>query len=117
MLGLLAVAMAALPAQVLAQSTNTPAPKRSGHPFHGKLVAVDTTAKTIKIGETTYQITSATRITKDRKPATLEDATVGEEMSGYAHDEDGKMVATRVNIGPRPEKKMAPSTPPASDKQ
>ena len=114
---LLALAIAALPLQASAQTTNTPAvtkkatqkqgdstaKAKSGHPFHGKLAAVDQTAKTIKIGESTYQITSQTKIMKAGKPATLEDAVLGEEVAGFAKPtEDGKMAATSVRFGPKP---------------
>ena len=114
---LLAVAMAALPLQASAQTTNKPAATkkntqkqsdstakaRSGHPFHGKLAAVDQTAKTIKLGESTFLITSQTKIMKAGKPATLEDAVVGEEVSGFAKPtEDGKMAASSVRFGPKP---------------
>ena len=85
---MLALAIAALPLPASAQTTNKPAAtkktaqkqsdstakSKSGHPFHGKLAAVDQTAKTIKLGESTYQITSQTKIMKAGKPATLEDA-------------------------------------------
>jgi hypothetical protein len=111
--GLLAAAIAGLPAQLLAQtSTNaTPAKKttaakkeakkaKAAHPFRGKLAAVDKTAKTIKLGESVYQITSETKITKDGKPATLEDGVVGEPVTGYVKPtEDGKSVATTVHFG------------------
>jgi hypothetical protein len=114
---LLAAAIAGLPLQVLAQTTNKPAAakkstsdqsdstakKKAGHPFRGKLAAVDQTAKTIKIGESTYQITSKTRIVKAGKPATLEEAAVGDEVGGYAQPtEDGKMTALSLRIGPKP---------------
>ena len=60
---------------------------------------MDKTAKTIKVGESVYQITSETKITKDGKPATLEDGVVGEPVSGYAKPtEDGKMAATTVHF-------------------
>ena len=52
--------------------------KKTAHPFHGNLAAVDKTAKTIKVGESIYQITSETKIIKDGKPATLDDGVVGE---------------------------------------
>ena len=111
--GLLAAAIAGMPALVLAQTTNTPAPakksaavkkeskeSKAGHPFHGKLAAVDKVAKTIKVGESVYQITSETKITKDGKPAMLEDGVVGELVSGYVKPtEDGKTPATKVNFG------------------
>ena len=115
---LLAVAIAGMPVQLLAQNTNTPtvekkssaakkdsaAKKKAAHPFHGKLAAVDKTAKTIKVGESIYQITSETRIEKAGKPAMLEDGVVGEEVAGYAKPtDDGKMAASSVRFGPKPE--------------
>jgi hypothetical protein len=120
-LSLLALALAAMPARVLAQTTNTtvagkkPAAeskatakaekKPSAHPFRGKLAALDQAAKTITVGKSTYQITSETRIKKAGKPATLADGVVGEDASGYVKPaEGGKLVATSVNFGPRPEK-------------
>src|SRR5215469_2573684 len=114
---LLALAIAALPLRASAQTTNNPAATRktaqkqgdstakakSGHPFHGKLAAIDQSAKTIKLGESTYQITSQTKIMKAGKPATLEDAVVGEEVAGFAKPtEDGKMAATSVRFGAKP---------------
>ena len=124
-LSLLAVAIAATPAQLLAQTTDKPAPekqtaapkkdsaakKKAAHPFHGKLAAVDKTAKTFKVGESTYYVTSETKITKAGQPATLADGVVGEVASGYVKPtEDGKMTATKLTFGPKvespaPEKK------------
>ena len=113
-LGLLAAALAGTPAQLLAQSTNVPVTdkkaavakkepatkKKAAHPFRGKLAAVDKVAKTIKVGESIYQITSATKITKADKPATLEDGVVGDPVSGYVKPtDDGKMAATTVHFG------------------
>jgi hypothetical protein len=115
-LSLLAAAIAGLPLQLPAASTNKPAAaKKSGaenkdttakkkvaHPFHGNLAAVDKSAKTIKLGESIYQITSETKITKAGKPATLDDGVVGEVVGGYAKPtEDGKMAATSVRFGPK----------------
>ena len=114
--GLLAAAIAGLPLSVMAQSTNKTAStnkpahsqqnsavkKKAAHPFRGKLAAVDQVTKTIKIGQSTYQITSQTRITKGGVPATLDDAVVGEEAAGYAAPtEDGKMAARSVRFGPK----------------
>jgi hypothetical protein len=119
-ISLLAAAVAGMPTQLLAQSTNSPATtkksattkkdsaakKKSAHPFHGNLAAVDKTAKTIKLGESVYLITSETKITKDGKPATLDDGIVGEPVSGYVKPtEDGKMVATTVRFGAKLEYK------------
>ena len=113
----LAAAIVGLPLQALAQTTNPPAGakkatpeqgdstarKKAGHPFRGKLAAVDQTAKTITIGQSIYQITSHTKIMKAGKPATLEDAMVGDETAGYARPtEDGKMTATMLRLGPKP---------------
>ena len=118
--GLLAAALAGSPAQLLAQTTNNPTAtkkatvtkkdaatkSKAAHPFHGKLAAVDKIAKTIKVGESVYQITSATKITKDGKPATLEDGVVGEAVSGYVKPtEDGKMPATTLHFGAKADDK------------
>jgi hypothetical protein len=121
-LSLLAAAIAGLPVQVLAQTTNKTAAakkpvtkeapkaekKKSAHPFHGKLAAVDKSAKTIKIGQSVYEITSETKITKGNKPAVLEDGVVGDEVGGYAKPtEDGKMAATTLRFGPKSDGKDA----------
>ena len=118
--GLLAAALAGSPAQLLAQTTNNPTAtkkatvtkkdaatkSKAAHPFHGKLAAVDKIAKTIKVGESVYQVTSATKITKDGKPATLEDGVVGEPVSGYVKPtEDGKMPATTLHFGAKADDK------------
>ena len=118
--GLLAAALAGSPAQLLAQTTNNPTAtkkatvtkkdaatkSKAAHPFHGKLAAMDKIAKTIKVGESVYQITSATKITKDGKPATLEDGVVGEPVSGYVKPtEDGKMPATTLHFGAKADDK------------
>lgn len=116
-LGLLAAALVAAPGQALGQGTNKTektkkatvekaekAGKSGITPFRGKISAVDKTAKTISVGERTFQITSETRIIKAGKPATLDDAAVGEEVGGsYVKAEDGKLMAKMVRIGPKPE--------------
>jgi len=113
MLGLLAGAVAGLPVGAKAADTNAPAvekkapktKKSSTLPIHGKLKAVDKTAKTISVGEQTIQITSEKKITKAGKPATLDDGVVGEEVSAvYKKGADGKLSATTVRFGPKPEK-------------
>ena len=104
--GLLAVAVAGTPAALQAQTNNqvTVAPKKPGNrviPFHGRLKAVDKTAKTISLGNETIQITSETKITKAGKPATLEDGAVGEEVAGaYRKDADGKLNAASLRLAP-----------------
>src|SRR5438034_11394521 len=86
-LGLLAGAIALLPVQLQAQEKEKPksetketTKKASPHPYHGTLTAVDKSAKTITVGKTTYQITSETKITKEGKPATLDDGVVGQNV-------------------------------------
>ncbi len=71
-------------------------------PFHGRLAALDKTARTITVGKRTFQITAETKLNRAGNPATLEDAVVGEEISGYVKPtEEGKLVATTVNLGPK----------------
>ena len=116
--GLLIAAIAGLPLQAAAQSTNksgaarkpakeqqaSTTKKKAPHPFRGKLAAVDKTAKTIRVGKSIYQLTSETRITKGGKPATLDDAVVGEETAGYVKpNEAGEMAASSVRFGPKPD--------------
>ena len=78
--------------------------KKEGRgPFHGKLAAVDKKAKTITVGERTFQITSDSKLSKGGKPATLDDAVVGEEVSGnYQKSDDDKLNARTVRFGPKP---------------
>lgn len=72
-------------------------------PFTGKLEAVDKVAKTITLsGKTkqTFSVTSETKIMKDGKPGTFDDAVVSEEIHGsYKKTDDGKMVAVSVTFG------------------
>ena len=80
------------------------APAARAVPFRGKIGAVDKQAKTVKVGERTFQITSDSRIIKAGKPATLDDATVGEEVGGaYREGEDKKLNVVTLRIGARPE--------------
>jgi len=111
--GLLAAAVGGMPAPLLAQTKDKPAKtapekkegaekKPSAGPFRGKLAGVDKTVKTITVGKRTFQITSETKMFKAGKPATLDEGIVGEEASGYVKPtEDGKLVATKVNFGPK----------------
>jgi hypothetical protein len=110
-LSLFAAAILAAPTVTRAQdATNAPAAsdqsapvKHKKHditPFHGKLSAIDTNAMTLTVGERTFEITSATKITKDGKPATLADGVVGEMAGGaYKKGTDGKLTATTVSFG------------------
>jgi len=109
---LIAAALLWAQASFSAESTNkAPAAEKQStekkaHPFRGKLAAVDKAAKSITIGKSVYFITSETRIKKDGKDATLEDAKVGEQASGYAKPlEGGKMAASSLNLGVKSEEK------------
>ncbi len=119
---LLGCAMMATPTALLAQTTKENATKSgaekkpptdkkpSAGPFHAKLTAVDRAARTITVGKRTFQITSETKFNKMGKPATLDDAVVGEEVSGYVKpNDDGKLVATKVNLGPKADTSTAKS--------
>jgi hypothetical protein len=104
-------ALVAVPAISRAQDTTnqpaatTPAPKKQGLPFHGKVSAVDTTANTLTVGALTINVTSDTKITKDGQPATLADITVGANASGsYKKDAAGKLNATVIHIGAKKKK-------------
>jgi hypothetical protein len=79
--------------------------KQAGQvPFRGKLVAVDRQAKTIKVGERTFQITSESKLSKAGKPATLDDAVVGDEVGGsYQKNADGTLSAKLVRFGSKAE--------------
>jgi len=128
LLTLLATAIAAVPVQSHAQSTNKPPAKKAAtdtketkkaaHPFRGKLAEVDKMAKTITVGKSVYLITSETKIAKNGKPATLADGVVGEQVTGYAKpSDDGKMIATRVTFGAKPEEKGEKKSAPADKAQ
>lgn len=112
----------ALPPTALAQPANpgppekkaaakpAPAKKPSAGPFNGKLAAVSLEAKTIQVGKRTFQITPETKLYKGGKPAGLPDAVVGENVSGYVKPtEEGKWLATTVNLGPKPGKDKSKS--------
>jgi len=79
---------------------------KSGHvPFHGKVVSVDKTANSIKVGERTFYVVAATKVNKTGKKASLDDVTVGEEVRGAYTDNAGKLELLSLGIGPAPEKK------------
>lgn len=83
-------------------------------PFRGKIASVDKQAKTVKIGERTFHITADSKINKAGKPATLDDATVGEEVGGqYREGADKKLNVVSLRIGPRPD---APAAKPEEKK-
>jgi hypothetical protein len=108
LLSLMTLAVVGLPGRVGAQEHQTPPvekkeakeKKQGTLPFHGKLKAVDTTAKTITVGELTFHITAETKMTKGSAAATLADAKVGENVNGaYRKVEDGSLQATKIHLG------------------
>jgi len=111
LLGLFAAAVASAPLPARAQTNAATPPEkkqRTTMPFHGKLKAIDATAKTITIGERTFQVTSDSKIFKNDKPATLADAAVGEEAGGsYKKTEDGKLDVLTVHFGAKAEGSVA----------
>lgn len=101
------LSLIALAAFVACSTINTNAadePKARSLPFRGKIAAVDKQAKTLKVGERVFQITSESRIMKAGKPATLDDAAAGEEVGGaYREGADKKLEVVSLRIGPRPD--------------
>ena len=71
-------------------------------PFRSTLGALDKIAKTITVGERTFQVTSETKLSKGGKPATFDNATVGAEVSGsYLKGDDGKLNVKTARFGPK----------------
>ena len=105
LLAFVAAALATAPAVCRADdATNTPAatpaPKKHGLPFHGKVASVDATAMAFTVGTMTINVTSETKITKDGQPAVFADITTGAAVRGsYKKDDAGKLNATLVRIG------------------
>jgi len=110
------------PAAPAPDTSATPAPKAKKPkqiPFTGKLLTVDQVNKTITLDQKTqrtFVITSDTKIMKAGKPATLEDAVVGDDVGGryYSNNVDGKLIATSVRLGAKP-KPAADATPKPAD--
>jgi len=109
-LSLFATALVALPVLSRAQGTNASAatnqttqPKPKKHEslvFNGIVSAVNTNAMTLTVGKRTFDITSATKITKNGQPATLSGVAVGDKVGiAYKKTADGKLTATTVNDG------------------
>jgi hypothetical protein len=77
--------------------------KAKGAPYNGELSAVDKSAKTVTIKtkntSRVYQVNAETRITKAGKPATLDDAKVGEPAAAYGTEVAGKYVAQSLRFG------------------
>ncbi len=72
-------------------------------PYHGKVEAVDATAKTFTIKgkekDRVFSITDKTVITKDGAAADISAITAGEEVRGQATKEGDKWEALKVMVG------------------
>ena len=100
-----------LNAQLSPATTDSPAtspspaakPATRPLPFHGKISAVDQSAKTFNIGANqTFKVTDSTVITKGGKPATMTDIVENEQARGaYLKQADGTLEAKTVKIGPK----------------
>ena len=108
-------AFIAAPAVIRAQdaATNsaaatTPKKHAGGKAVQGKVSAVDATAMTIMVSEKTYTVTSDTKITKGKKPATLSDIAVGDMVSITSKKgEAGALNATAISVGGKKKKSDA----------
>ena len=124
---ILAALVVGMPMGSFAQDKPTNAPPATPSvavraiPFRGKLGAVDQVNKTITLDEKTktnrvFEVTSATKITKDGKPATLADGVVGDPVTGsYLKGADGKLTAKSVifRTTPAAPAQAAPAMPKA----
>jgi hypothetical protein len=69
-------------------------------PFHGKLKALDKSAKTLTVGSRVFHVTSETRIYKEGTPGSMQDGVLGEPVSGsYEKGPDGKLIAASIYFG------------------
>jgi hypothetical protein len=116
-LGLLTVALVALPASSRAEdpkmkegpaASEKPSPDKPGKhstPFRGKLGTVDAKAMTLTVGTLVIHVTADTKITRNGQPATLADGVAGEPVGGaYQKTEDGQLNATTVHFGGKGDK-------------
>jgi len=91
------------------QTTNPKPAKHGIIPFRGKIDAVDTGARTLKVGARTFEITADTKIFNNGEPAALSDGQVGEPVRGtYKKTEAGKLEAVTVHFGTRTGEKPKP---------
>jgi hypothetical protein len=80
-------------------------------PFHGVISSIDKKQITLTVGERTFQITSATRITKHGKPAIFDDAAVGDHVGGSYKKSGDKLDAVTINLDMKQEKSAPPQKP------
>lgn len=81
-------------------------------PLRGKIDAIDKQAKTFKINERTFHVTAETRIIKDGKPGTFDDAAAGQDVTGaYREGADKHLNVVSLRIGARPAIPAKPAAP------
>jgi len=90
-------------AQPSTNAVPAPKPRRPANTYTGMIASIDSTnmVLTLKVrnNETKVKVTSTTRITKDRQPATFADAVEGLRVRGSGKKgEDGVWTATTMNI-------------------
>ena len=79
---------------------NTAVKEKKAVPFHGTLKAMDVKAGTFVIGQRTFEVNTTTRISKAGQPAHLQDARIGDLLTGtYRKAADQKLLAASVYIG------------------
>ncbi len=95
--------------------------KSRGIPYAGTVSAIDKAAKTVTIKKTeatrTFDITPETKITKGGKPATIDDAVIGEEAAAYGHDQGSKHIAQSLRLGAKPETSTSAKKKKTDDKK
>ncbi len=133
---LLSLAFVAAPVTVHAQTSapaTTPAPaaapakaakKTNKVNYSGDITAIDTTANTVTFTSAvkkdagkslTIAISATTKITKDKKPATLADFKVGDKITGsYAPEASGTLTAATLNTGAAAAKSKKKAAAPAA---
>jgi len=75
---------------------------QSGSSFSGRVAQVDPTAKTVTVGTDTYQVLATTKITRDNKPASLNEIRRGQQIFGhYKMSAENKMELLTVDVGAR----------------
>ncbi len=86
------------------QTSKAKVKKAKTQTYAGKITAVDKVQKTITVTakgkDQVFQVTSASRFTKVAKPATMDDLTVGEEVTVHARAKaDGKSEVVTIRAG------------------
>lgn len=81
--------------------------KSRPYPFRGKIGKIDKEARSFTIPgkekSRTFYLDAETKIQKHGKPATLDDAKVGDEVGGTVlPDASGKLMLRSVRFGPKP---------------